>query len=370
MDKQPHKKFIYGASYLGIALAELFNEQGVDYEFIDAYAPRDRIAGKNIFRPDEVSTTDKSEAIVYIAVLLPPTKPDVDEALFQQLSGMGFNNLKTPFETMTLFPEALEKVASDGLLWRNPNDENYLDPQSFNTIIEYFDDDRSKELLTNINNFRQQCHVKNYIKPDTCEEYFPPFIDLSAGFEALHILDCGAFDGDTITQFFGVFGNKISSYNAFEPEIDNYNQLVKVASTVKNKFSTARINCFPMGVGDANQVLRFSSGDGAASHICDDGETEIFIVKLDDSFACSEINLIKIDVEGADLDVIKGASQIIKQQKPNLAISCYHKPEHIWQIPQVIKKLNPDYTMYLRQHGHHGFELTLYCIDKSRINNT
>lgn len=369
MDMQSQKKFIYGASYLGVALAELFNEQGIQYEFIDAFAPRDRVVGKQIIRPEEVSAKDKSEAIVYIAVLLPPTKPNVDEALYQQLSKMGFTNLVAPYETMALFPKALKKVASDGILWRNPTDENYIDQQAFQTILGFLADNRSKELLTNILNFRQQCDVKNYIKPDIAEEYFPPGIDLTAGFEELHILDCGAFDGDTITQFFNILGNKIISYNAFEPEIDNYNQLVKVAGNVKDKFSKARINCFPMGVGNTNQVIRFSSGDGAASHISDDGESEIFIVKLDDSFALSEVNLIKIDVEGADLDVINGASQIIKQQKPNLAISCYHQPAHIWQIPQVIKKLNPDYTMYLRQHGHYGFELTLYCIDKNRINN-
>ncbi|MDO6444378.1 FkbM family methyltransferase [Colwellia sp. 1_MG-2023] len=370
MDNQTNKKFIYGASYLGIALAELFDEQHIEYEFIDAYAPRDRVLGKYMFRPEEITAKDKTEATIYIAVLLPPLAPDVDEVLYKELSNMGFANLIPPFEVMAIFPEALKKVASDGLLWRKPDDEDYINQQAFETVIQYFDDDRSKNLLENIYNFRKNCDVKNYIKTDFGEEYFPENINLSAGFKALHVLDCGAFDGDTITQFFNKLGNSIISYKAFEPELENYNQLVKVATNVKKNYAKASINCFPMGVGNTNKVIRFSSGDGAASHISDEGDCEIFIVKLDDSFACSEVNLIKIDVEGADLDVINGASNIIKQQKPNIAVSCYHHPAHIWQIPQALKALNPNYQMYLRQHGHHGFELTLYCIDKSRINNT
>lgn len=364
-----NKTFIYGASYLGLALAQLFEQQNIDYEFIDAYAPRDRVLGKYLYRPDEISAEDKANAKIYISVLLPPVKTGVDDALFEQLTEMGFINLVSPYQTMEAFPKTLSIISHDGILWRNPNDENFTNQQGFETVLSYFNDERSKALLTNIDKFRQSFAVKDYIKPDYCEEYFPPDIDLCTGLDKLHIIDCGAFDGDTINQFFTAFKERIQSYSAFEPELENYQALTSAANSIKSAYSQANINCFPMGVGNTNEVLRFSSGDGAASHISDEGETEIFIVKLDDTHANSMVNLIKIDVEGADLDVISGAAELIKQQRPNIAVSCYHQPGHIWQIPQLIKTINPDYQLFLRQHGHYGFELTLYCIDKSRFNH-
>jgi len=364
-----NKTFIYGASYLGLALAQLFEQQNTQYEFIDAYAPRDRVEGKYMYRPDEIKAEDKAHATVYIAVLLPPVKSGVDEALFEQLSQMGYAHLVSPYQTMSEFPETLSIISHDGLLWRNPHDENFVNQQGFESVLSFFNDERSKTLLTNIANFRQSFAVKDYIKPDYCEEYFPPEIDLCTGLDDLHILDCGAFDGDTIKQFFAAFKDRIKSYAAFEPELDNYHALTATANKIKNDFPQANINCFPMGVGNTNNVLRFASGDGAASHISDEGETEIFVVKLDDTHTNSTVNLIKIDVEGADLDVITGATELIKQQRPNIAVSCYHQPGHIWQIPQLIKAINPDYQLFLRQHGHYGFELTLYCIDKSRFNH-
>jgi hypothetical protein len=45
-----------------------------------------------------------------------------------------------------------------------------------------------------------------------------------------------------------------------------------------------------------------------------------------------------------------------------LAISCYHKPEDLWALPDLIDSLVPDYRLYLRQHTFNSFDLVLYAI--------
>jgi hypothetical protein len=58
-----------------------------------------------------------------------------------------------------------------------------------------------------------------------------------------------------------------------------------------------------------------------------------------------------MDIEGAELDALRGAEGIIERDHPRLAISVYHKPEDIWEIPHYILRRHPGYKLYLRQHA-------------------
>jgi hypothetical protein len=50
----------------------------------------------------------------------------------------------------------------------------------------------------------------------------------------------------------------------------------------------------------------------------------------------------------------------IKKYKPILAISAYHKPSDFWEIPLLIKYLNPDYKIDLVLEGLDGMGLVYY----------
>ena len=57
-----------------------------------------------------------------------------------------------------------------------------------------------------------------------------------------------------------------------------------------------------------------------------------------------------MDIEGAELDALKGASEIIVRDKPHLVICVYHKPSDIITIPEYILHLDSEYKLYLRHH--------------------
>lgn len=63
------------------------------------------------------------------------------------------------------------------------------------------------------------------------------------------------------------------------------------------------------------------------------------------------VTVIKMDIEGAEQDALKGAARHIAEEKPRLLISTYHKPEDLFQIPRLIDSMRNDYTYYLRFNG-------------------
>ena len=69
-----------------------------------------------------------------------------------------------------------------------------------------------------------------------------------------------------------------------------------------------------------------------------------------------------MDIEGTEMEALKGAEYIIKKYKPKLAISIYHKPEDIVEIPKYILNINPDYKLYLRHYSDNAGETVLYAI--------
>ena len=74
------------------------------------------------------------------------------------------------------------------------------------------------------------------------------------------------------------------------------------------------------------------------------------------------VTFIKMDVEGAELEVIKGAKNIIMRQHPRLAVSIYHKIEDIWEIPTLILEYYSGYQLYLRHYSFSYYDTVLYAI--------
>jgi FkbM family methyltransferase len=70
------------------------------------------------------------------------------------------------------------------------------------------------------------------------------------------------------------------------------------------------------------------------------------------------VDFVKLDVEGAELAALKGASQVLEEHRPKLAVALYHGPEDLTEIPLYLQELGLGYRLFL-DHTSAGWEETV-----------
>ena len=97
--------------------------------------------------------------------------------------------------------------------------------------------------------------------------------------------------------------------------------------------------------------------------VSETGDIQIQVTSIDEfsSEKNIKIDLIKMDIEGSEIEALLGARQTIRKFKPRLQICSYHKFDDLWEIPILIKKLSPDYLLYLGHHTQNIFETIVYA---------
>ena len=153
--------------------------------------------------------------------------------------------------------------------------------------------------------------------------------------------DAGVFDGGTATVF-SEMGYKVYG---FEMDRKNF-ELVKPLAEEKN-FVVENLS-----LGSYKHTMRYNALGRSSSSWNVDG-SDITQVTTIDAYVrehnLPSVDFIKLDTEGAELEILKGAKISIARYKPILAISAYHKPDDFWVLMNFIKSIRPDYEFAMRQ---------------------
>lgn len=220
--------------------------------------------------------------------------------------------------------------------------------------VNILEDQLSKDIYIKMIKYRCERKRKDFPKYNSENIYFPTDIISLNSNETF--IDCGAYIGDTVEKFLQESNCNYDGIVAFEPDKDNFEKLKNFAEKYK------RIYCFPYGTWIKNETLKFNSGNLGGSSICDEGNNTIKVVNLDSIKECQKATFIKMDIEGSELETLKGAENIILKNKPKLAICIYHSDNDMIDIIEYIHKLIPEYKIYLRQHGLNEADTVIYCI--------
>lgn len=155
------------------------------------------------------------------------------------------------------------------------------------------------------------------------------------------VIDGGVFDGGSAATFtqmgYQVYG--------FEMDSKNFNMAKKVAEekgfVIEN-----------LGLGSYKHKMNYVSNiSGSALTPYGKETTQITTI---DSYVrennIPRVDFIKLDVEGAELDTLKGAKISIARWKPILALSAYHRLEDFWTLVNFVKSIRSDYEFAMRQY--------------------
>lgn len=169
-----------------------------------------------------------------------------------------------------------------------------------------------------------------------------------------HFVDCGAHRGTVIQKFLSTTGWQYASLHAFEPDAENF-----AALQALTPWPIERFKSYQLAVSDQTEILRFNQTGTMGSCISESGLSAIQCVRLDSMV--EKASFIKLDVEGFEVRALRGASQLLTQHRPRLAVASYHYAQDLLNIAQTIDELAPDYSFYLRHHFGYFYDTILYA---------
>ena len=169
-------------------------------------------------------------------------------------------------------------------------------------------------------------------------------------------IDGGSLDGKDSIEFIKWCSGDYDAIYMFEPDSKNYSGLAALGASDK------RISIYEAGLWSSSKQLNFQGGNKKNCRISENGNIVINVISIDEKLNGNPVSVIKMDIEGSELEALKGAERTIKKFKHGLAICVYHKPEDIIEIPSKILELNPDYKLYLCHYSYVDTETVLYAI--------
>ncbi len=274
--------------------------------------------------------------------------------IYKQLSRKGLKKISVITEY---------RIQNDAYLKKKKNIKNIK--KNVLKVMDILEDERSKEIMSKLvhNWFDFDIDKIGYVDIYSEDHYFPDGVVSLKEDEVF--VDAGAYVGDTMLDFIKRTDKKFDSYIAFELDEQNFKKMKKVVNKMRTNLKK-KFKLYNYAILDKEQEINYECGAHGSQSSCINLQTNTLnigkAVRLSDILKNQKVTFIKMDIEGAEVKALYGAEEIIKNQKPKLAVSVYHKIEHLWEIPLYLKNIVPEYRIFLRHHSPLEYETVCYAI--------
>lgn len=237
----------------------------------------------------------------------------------------------------------------------------------FENLFGVLEDDASKTTLEGLLNYRLtrkktylngiKTNSKTYVDDDVIPRWCMDKIYNGV------IIDGGAFDGDTVELFIRSWGSRNPlTIHCWEVEEKNYRIIQEKVGTYKPH----RIFVHKEALWSVRDVQVGIEGDTLSGKIdLTSKETASFIkTGCIDDYRLENVGFIKLDIEGAEREALKGAECTIKRCRPILAVCAYHLQDDLLVLSDYIRSLGCGYQLVLRHYMSSSGDTILYAIPR------
>jgi len=162
------------------------------------------------------------------------------------------------------------------------------------------------------------------------------------------MLDGGAFRGDSASMYADAL-SALETIHAAEADARTHRHLSAYAET-ETRCRVIPHHCALWNYdGELTYTSSASRGSGAAGQNHRAKTIAVPALTIDTLCAGTKMDLLKLDVEGAEAAALAGAQQTILQNRPAISLSLYHRTEDLWTLPLHIHELLPEKKLYLRR---------------------
>lgn len=350
---------VFGAGVGGAKLYELLSARDLDSKIV-AWIDNNELKWEKtymndsleIIKADEVTEKYGTECTIIVA-------SSAYDLIVNQMSRLGY-----PKEKVVLYNFAFMDLdyTDASFIWDNI--------KNFERAYQRLCDDKSRKIFVDLLNYKitkdeKYLDMMHEYVDDEYYQYFDKEIYDKIDGEAL--LDVGAYIGDTLEVYETLYDDLHNiKYYGFEADPVVYARLNEV---VKNKYSEKQVYLYNLAAWNEDTVLWFEENAGSSRMKTNDtsAKNSIKAMPLDKVLTNDEITIIKMDIEGAELQALNGLKAVIAKNKPIFAICVYHLRDDFFKVTDFIEEQLPgEYKFYFRQYRYTPTETVCYAVPRHR----
>lgn len=334
--------WVWGAGNTAQLYQEGLKRMGKEELVIEGYVDSDPSKIGKMLGGKPVNSPETLKEMENVCVLICTVRPEVVKEVSEQLEGWHLE--------WYLFDEVVLKKHSREVLQCYDLMEDEQSKKVYESLIEWRITGQRPEIK--IETGKQYFSMEQFVKENKDEVF----------------VDCGAYIGDTIEEYLKQKNGIFKKIIAFEPDEVNFGKLNSQIELEKKKWNLLnnQIVAYPYGVAQNSGKGKFEHYEpnaGLGSKMIealekDDGNCNIISL---DEFLTEQYMFLKADIESYEYQMLLGAQNGIKTNKPLLAICIYHNAVDLYSIPLLIKKLVPEYKIAVRHYTEDLSETLLYA---------
>ena len=238
----------------------------------------------------------------------------------QRLRDLGFKTV-VPFAMLQVLAP---NIFSPHMFYDNLLEDLWRHRSEYGALHDRLADDRSRQVLEAVIEFRRALDPAALQSVVSEHDLYAPDGLFDFADNEVYV-DGGSFDGDTIRSFIERVHGRFDAIYGFEPDPVTFAKL-------KNNFSNEpRVHPIHAGLYSHEGTLRFRDDASRGAIFADDGEIEMPVSTIDDVLGERRLTYVKMNIEGAEIDALKGGRNAIHKWQPRLAISVYHRASDLWR---------------------------------------